>query len=129
MILLDTCVAVWLSAEPGRLSEAAAQAIAAAEQEGGVAISAISLYELAWLVQNGRIQVAVNLDRYLARIESRFKVLPLSAEIASIAVGFPDAYPGDPMDRMIGATALSHGIALVTPDKLIRYCGAVPVVW
>ncbi len=130
MIVVDTCVVVWLSTEPSKLSQIAVEAIAsAAEERDGVAISGVTLYELAWLIRNQRIAVAMSLNAFLARIETRFKVLPVSPAIARLAVELPDSYPGDPMDRMIGATALAFGVALVTPDRVIRRSKAVPVVW
>jgi PIN domain nuclease of toxin-antitoxin system len=56
-------------------------------------------------------------------------VLPITPEIAARAAGFPDSYPKDPQDRLIGATALAEGVELVTHDKSIRRSGLVPVIW
>jgi PIN domain nuclease of toxin-antitoxin system len=56
-------------------------------------------------------------------------VLPITPEIAARAVSFPDSYPKDPQDRLIGATALVEGIELVTHDKLIKKSRVVPVIW
>ena len=49
MILLDTHALVWLANEPAKLSRKATDAIRLASQEGGLGISAITLWELAWL--------------------------------------------------------------------------------
>jgi PIN domain nuclease of toxin-antitoxin system len=49
--------------------------------------------------------------------------------VAARAVSFPDSYPKDPQDRLIGATALVEGIELVTRDQQIRKSGMVPVIW
>ena len=57
MILLDTHVLVLLSLEPNKLSKKARQAIRAERAGSGIAIAAITLWELAWLAENGRIQV------------------------------------------------------------------------
>ncbi len=129
MIVLDTCVTVWLTTEPEKLSKAANQSIADAAREGSLAISAVTFYEVAWLVEHGRIQIGISLDQYLARIEGRLRVLSINPVIARLAVKLPDSYPRDPMDRMIGATTLAHEAVLVTPDKLIHASGAVPVIW
>jgi PIN domain nuclease of toxin-antitoxin system len=56
-------------------------------------------------------------------------VLPITPEIAARAVSFPDSYPKDPQDRLIGATALVEGMELVTHDKQIRKSTMVPVMW
>ncbi|MBA3915187.1 MAG: PIN domain-containing protein, partial [Acidobacteriales bacterium] len=55
MILLDTHVLVWSVIEPEQLSRAAAHAIRSARREGGLAISAITLYEVARLLARSRI--------------------------------------------------------------------------
>ena len=49
-VLLDTHVVQWWSAEPDRLSRAATEALAGADQ---LAVSAISWFELAWLAAQG----------------------------------------------------------------------------
>ena len=90
MIVADTCVVVWLSLQPSVLSPAAAEAIAAAEAARELAISDVTLYELAWLVRRQRIRVEMAVKAYLASVESRFKVLPVNPEIARLAVELPD---------------------------------------
>lgn len=56
-------------------------------------------------------------------------VLPITAEIAAIAVQFPDDYPKDPADRLIGATAMAEGLALVTRDERIRENHRIKTIW
>ncbi len=129
MVVADTCVVIWLAGDPGVLSKAATAAIIEARQGGGVAISDISLYELAWLAGHGRISVKGTLEAFLAEVEARFIVLPVTALIARLAAEFAAPYPADPMDRLIGATALDRGLSLITKDKAIRKSKAVPVIW
>ncbi len=128
MIVVDTCVVIWIAGEPHLLSTAAARALTEARKNNGVAISDVTLYELAWLVQNNRIHMAISLEAFLAQVEARFIVLPVTAAIARLATKFAAPYPSDPMDRLIGATALDHGVPLVTRDKAIRKSKAVPVI-
>jgi PIN domain nuclease of toxin-antitoxin system len=56
-------------------------------------------------------------------------VLPITPEIALLAAQFPDDYPGDPGDRLIGATARAEGLTLVTRDENIRRSPLLKTVW
>ena len=57
MILLDTHVLLWLRIGDARLGPTARQVIARAENEGEVAVSAISFWEVAMLQDKGRIEL------------------------------------------------------------------------
>jgi len=129
MILLDTHIAIWLAAEPNRLSKRAKEAIRAARVEGGLAIASITLMELAWLAENGRVETKLSVESFVRLCASKMTVLPITPEIAARAVSFPDPYPKDPQDRLIGATALVEGIQLVTRDKRIKESGMIPIIW
>ena len=129
MILLDTHVVIWLAFEPDKLSKRAKEIIRAARREGGLAIAGITLLELAWLAENGRVETTVSVESFVRLCASKMTVLPITPEIAARAVSFPDSYPKDPQDRLIGATALVEGIQLVTHDKQIKKSGMIPVIW
>lgn len=128
MILLDTHILIRLLLDPNSLKPATRKAIAEARKTGPLAISAISLWKIAWLVKNGRIETAASVETFVRRCASFVQVLPITPEIAVRSVGFPDSYPHDPQDRIIGATALAEGIRLLTYDELIRKSGLVPLV-
>lgn len=129
MILLDTHVVVWLAFEPDKLSKRAKEAIRAARPQGGLAIAAITLLELAWLAEKGRVETTLSVESFVRRCASKMTVLPITPEIAARAVSLRESYPKDPQDRLIGATALVEGIDLVSHDGLIRKSGIVPVIW
>ena len=129
MILLDTHVLVWLTTEPTSLSKQASSAIRKASRDGGIAISAITLWELAWLVTHGRLQVTGTAESYLDEVSSRVSVLPITAKVAALANQLPADYSGDPCDRIIGATALAEGMILVTKDAKIRDCKLLQTLW
>ncbi|MDQ2842096.1 MAG: PIN domain nuclease, partial [Acidobacteriota bacterium] len=57
MILLDTHILIWLALDPAHLSRPAVLAIQNARSNGGLAISDLSLFELAHLIVRGRIQI------------------------------------------------------------------------
>jgi len=66
VILVDTHVVVWLAFDPGQLSPKAIAAIdSARKKEGGLAISDITLLELATLVKKGCIRLAISLESFL----------------------------------------------------------------
>lgn len=127
MILLDTQIFIWLLIAPESLSPKAKKAILAARKSGPLALSAISLWEIAWLAQNKRIDVDVSVGSFVKKCASYVQVLPITQEIAVRSVQFPKSYPSDPQDRIIGATALVEGIRLLTHDKLIVKSGLIPL--
>lgn len=130
MILVDTHVVAWLAFDQEQLSRKARAAIDDARRNGdGLAISDITLLELATLANKGRIQLDISLESFLQQVESRFVVLPISGRACVRAIGLPAAYPKDPADRIIGATALVEGLSLVTADREIRRSKALRTVW
>jgi PIN domain nuclease of toxin-antitoxin system len=129
VILLDTHILVWLALDPSHLSQPAVLAIQNARSNGGLAISDLSLFELAHLIVRGRIQITGSMEPFLHEIETRFSVKYVSARIAAIAAQLSEAYPRDPIDRLIGATSIAEGIPLVTADERIRNSGEVQTIW
>ncbi|MGA3213427.1 MAG: type II toxin-antitoxin system VapC family toxin [Terriglobales bacterium] len=130
MLLLDTHVVAWIAMDRLKLSKRAQAAIDdSRRQGGGLAIAGISLFELAHLVQRKRIEVDVSVEAFLQEVESRFVVIPMDAVIAARSVHFPAAYPNDPIDRIIGATALIQGLPLVTADRRIRESKVLKTIW
>jgi PIN domain nuclease of toxin-antitoxin system len=94
-----------------------------------LAISDITLLELATLASKGRIQLDISLESFLQEVEARFVVLPISGRACVRAIELPAAYPKDPADRIIGATALVEGLSLLTADREIRRSKALQTIW
>jgi len=129
LILLDTHVVVWLAEMPEELSDAASAAVRRERERDGLAISDKSLWELAWAIAKGRMRVLGPLRQFLETMERTFTVLPVTARVAEQASLLSELYPKDLADRVIGATALVHGMELITRDMRIRASGEVPCVW
>jgi PIN domain nuclease of toxin-antitoxin system len=130
LILLDTHVVVWLAFEPVRISRPAQAAIDDARQaERGLAISDFTLFELSSLFRKRRFSLITSPESFLAEVERRFVILPITANVTLQAFALPASYPKDPADRIIGATALVEGLTLVTADAQIRKSRAVPTIW
>jgi PIN domain nuclease of toxin-antitoxin system len=85
VILLDTHVVVWLAFEPEKLSKRSKQAIRAARREDGLAIAAITLFELGWLAENGRVETTLSVESFVRQCACRMTVLPITPEIAARA--------------------------------------------
>jgi PIN domain nuclease of toxin-antitoxin system len=131
VILLDTHVLAWLVAQPERLSRPAASAIRRARASDGLAIADITVWELAFLFARGVLRSHGTVENAVWNLVTRsgVNVKPITAEIAALATQFPDDYPKDPVDRLVGATARAEGIPLVTRDERIRSSPLLKTIW
>ena len=121
----------WLVADPERLSRTAASAIRRARLSDGLAIADITAWELACLFARGILRAHNTVENAVQNVLARSGVVvkPITAEIAAIAAQFSDDYPRDPADRLIGATAMAEGLALVTRDERIREFVRLKTIW
>jgi PIN domain nuclease of toxin-antitoxin system len=83
-------------------------------------VAAISWYELAWLARHERITVSVPIRSWLQGLAAQLRTISVTPAIADTAVALPSSFPGDPADRLIYATAIEHGLTLVTKDLAIQ---------
>ncbi len=123
VVVLDTQVWLWWSLGTGQLRETQRQAIEDNEATG-LGISAVSLWEVAKLVEYGRVELGMEIGAWFDRALSRpgVSVLPLTPEIAVESTTLPGEFHSDPFDQIIVATARVHGCNLVTSDRqIIRY--------
>jgi PIN domain nuclease of toxin-antitoxin system len=117
MIVLDTHIwHWWVNQIPGKLPD---EIICLIEEADEVGVSAISCFEMAWLMKHGRIKSQLSYDEWfeLAGNESLITFLPVTPSIASRSVALPEHHK-DPHDRIIIATAVLYESSLISFDKI-----------
>jgi len=129
VIVLDTHVWLWWVSQPDRLSSRARAAIDRASRIGVCTLSAL---EVALLAVRGRISLDRDIGVWVrqALAVSRVESLTPSADIAVAAALLDrEGFPGDPIDRVIYATARASRAQLVTRDRAIRAFDEQTTVW
>ena len=130
MILLDTHVVIWAMDAPGRISKAAGKAIAEAGAQGRLpGVSTASVFELVYARRRGRVQTHVSDAVLLEKMRAWLRFFPVTDTIAFEAAALPQSFHGDPMDRIIAATAIVEGCTLLTADGRIRAAKVCKTLW
>lgn len=110
-LLIDTHYVIWIRIAPNRMSDAERAAIEAATD---CYVSAVSLLELAILVNLGRVPN----DPGLFEFQEMFQLLPVVAHHCREMVRLPRRHR-DPFDRMIVAQAKAENMELITRDRRV----------
>jgi PIN domain nuclease of toxin-antitoxin system len=114
MIILDThALYWWVNRTPEKLTK---QQIDAIETADTLAISAMTCWEMAWLVKHGRIVLQLPISEWLDQIEKNgIAIITVSRSITELAVSLQEHHK-DPVDRLIIATAITHQAQLISVD-------------
>jgi PIN domain nuclease of toxin-antitoxin system len=129
-VLLDTHVLLyWIGRDP-RLTAAQARAIAAATDTSPLLVSDISLWEVATLVNLGRIRLRRPVRDWLeaATAPPLVRRVSISPAVAAEVTELPATFHRDPADRIIVATARTAGAAVATVDNRIIESGLVETI-
>ena len=115
MIVLDTHIWLWWMSKSSQIKPEWNQAISTAERIG---VSAISLFEVSWLVQRQRIELGCDLEWWFEQAldGSDICLLPITPQIAQSAVNLTEHH-SDPQDRLIIATAIVNQAQLISVDS------------
>lgn len=126
LILLDTHALLWMSDQNPAMGATARELAEDSQQKGELAASAISFWEVAILINKGRLEAREPVEIWrAAHLRAGLIEIPLDGLTACQAVALP-GLPGDPADRWIVATALRHDATLVTADRnLLRWDGGL----
>ena len=128
MILLDTHAWIWWATASPSLSKNARAAISA-DNERGVLV--VSCWEVAMLVEKGRIEFDRDASKWVrdALAVPGIVLLDLTPETAVAAARLGPGFRGDPIDRMIAATALALGCPVATKDRRLRDYEPLRTIW
>jgi len=122
-LLLDTHIALWLDGGHERLSAATRDVIDRCWQSGGtIYLSAVTIWEMALLVDTGRIDLDIAIEGWIARFLDRpgIEAVPLGYRAAARSYQLHQLEHCDPADRLLIATAIELGCPLVTYDDRIQ---------
>jgi PIN domain nuclease of toxin-antitoxin system len=119
--LLDTHAWLWWMDRSAQLGSQTLSALDALDAENRPYLSDISLWEVAMLVDLGRIELSVPLEEWLntAAHPRCVRLVPISPAVAAAAEGLPATFHRDPADRLIVATCRAMGVPIVTYDQRI----------
>jgi PIN domain nuclease of toxin-antitoxin system len=130
MILLDTHVVIWLLTARERLSARAQEAIQQARSTGErLAYSPVSLYEIVYAVHSKRLPLKISAKDFVSALQAKLDMVPLTAEIVVCAAELPASFHGDPVDRIITATAIVENCILITKDEKIQQANLCKLLW
>lgn len=120
MIILDTHIWVWWVHGDDRLTPKQQETILAAEVEG-IGVSVISCWEVAKLVERGRLILPIAVEEWIAQalVYPGIRLISLTPEIAVASTQLPDEFNRDPADQIIVATARIYDCPLITSDRRI----------
>lgn len=123
MILLDTHVWVWWVSQQGHLTSQLEQTIQS-QQGAGLGVSVISCWEVAKLVELGKLQLTLAPFDWLTQALAYpgVQLLDLTLPIIVASTQLPGNFHRDPADQIIVATARIYNIPLLTVDrKILNY--------
>jgi PIN domain nuclease of toxin-antitoxin system len=130
-VLVDTHALLWWQAGGDRLSPTAARRI---DRAHVVYVSPITCWEIAMLVTKGRVALDRPVNAWINDLlaSSPADIADLTPAIAVLAGQLQD-FHGDPVDRIIYATAATRQLPLITKDTRLRdlatTSGVVAVLW
>jgi PIN domain nuclease of toxin-antitoxin system len=128
VILLDTHIWVWWVHGDERLIPEHRRLITENESQG-LGVSVISCWEVAKLIERGRLTLPCALPDWIDQALSYpgIRLLELTPRIAVESTQLPGDFHRDPADQILVATARVSGYPLLTVDRRILAYPHVPL--
>jgi len=125
-LLLDTHVWVWSMLGNNILTKAFQLSFEAALKSQGILISPMSIWEIGMLVEKKRIIIEMDvLDWVEQALDTPgIELCPICPRIAIQSTRLEAELHGDPVDRLLIATASEKNAVLVTCDRKILQYGS-----
>jgi PIN domain nuclease of toxin-antitoxin system len=131
LAIADTHAVIWYLFSDPRLGSAASTFIDDAVAKGEhIGVSAISLAEMVYLIEKGRISARSLQDLHAAIADPKavLRHVPFDERIAMKMMEVPRKDIPDLPDRIIAATARLYGVPVLSRDSRIR-SSAVQTIW
>lgn len=131
MIVLDTHVWLWWLHDPAQLSARSQTLIAREEEQEGLRVSAISVWEIAVKVAQGKMTLPLEINQWYeqVRVYPGLLIEPVIPEDLIASTQLPGTFHKDPADRIIVALARRLGVPLISRDAKILAYPHVQTVW
>lgn len=125
-MVIDTHVLIWAVQGDLRLGKVARGMIDEAGRKDGVRVAAITPWEIAMLVEKGRLALGRDVAEWIEEALSLpgLRLMPLAPAVCVDSVRLPGDLHADPADRLIIATARHAGLPLMTADRALLAYGA-----
>jgi PIN domain nuclease of toxin-antitoxin system len=127
--LLDTHAWVWWICGDPRLTAREREALDNLPPTERPVLAEISLWEVAMLVERGRLRLDMDLEHWLsvASAPATVELARVTPAVAAEVALLPDKFHRDPADRLIVATARVMKLRVLTRDRMITGARVVPV--
>ena len=131
MIVVDTHIIIWNALKPEILSEKAEKAISAANNSDGLIFCEISLWEIAMLMNKGRLTIDIEYIEFMKLVleSNKYVLRGITPEIALLSTDVFSDTSKDPADKIIAATTIIENTNLITADKKLRQSKEVATIW
>ena len=127
--LLDTHAWIWWISGDSRLTLREREALDNLLPSERPVLAEISLWEVAMLVERYRLELDMDLERWLAvaSAPATVELARLTPAVAAEVARMPEKFHRDPADRLIVATARVMKLRVLTRDKKISAARVVPL--
>lgn len=128
MVILDTCVLLWLADRQECISDPARSIIR--QQAGALHISAISAFEIAVKFHSKKLSLPLPpLDWFKRAVKLHgLHEIPVTSELAAFSAGLNKRH-NDPCDRIIIASAIKFNCPVISPDRIFAEYPDVQTIW